>query len=49
MPESHLPAESTRPNLPEYSVSELSQAVKRQIESDFGHVRVRGELSLIHI
>src|SRR5208282_4880445 len=45
MPESHLPAESTRPNLPEYSVSELSQAVKRQIESDFGHVRVRGEVS----
>ncbi len=45
MPESHLPAAPARPNLPEYSVSELSQAVKRQIESDFGHVRVRGEVS----
>src|ERR1700722_8348704 len=45
MPESHLPAGTTRPNLPEYSVSELSQAVKRHIESDFGHVRVRGEVS----
>src|SRR3984957_16692557 len=45
MPESHLPAGATRPNLPEYSVSELSQAVKRHIESDFGHVRVRGEVS----
>jgi exodeoxyribonuclease VII large subunit len=45
MPESHLPTESNRPNLPEYSVSELSQAVKRSIESDFGHVRVRGEVS----
>ena len=45
MPESHLPAGAARPNLPEYSVSELSQAVKRNIESDFGHVRVRGEVS----
>ncbi len=34
-----------RPNLPEYTVSELSQAVKRALETDFGHVRVRGEIS----
>jgi len=40
MPESHLPS-----NLPEYSVSEISQAVKRALETDFGHVRVRGEVS----
>ncbi|MGH6975105.1 MAG: exodeoxyribonuclease VII large subunit, partial [Stellaceae bacterium] len=34
-----------RPNLPEYTVSEISQAVKRTLETDFGHVRVRGEIS----
>jgi exodeoxyribonuclease VII large subunit len=34
-----------RPNLPEYSVSELSAALKRSIEENFGHVRVRGEVS----
>ncbi|HJU20069.1 MAG TPA: exodeoxyribonuclease VII large subunit, partial [Stellaceae bacterium] len=33
------------PNLPEYSVSELSAALKRSIEENFGHVRVRGEVS----
>ncbi len=32
-------------NVPEYSVSELSSAVKRTVERDFGFVRVRGELS----
>ncbi len=31
--------------MPEYSVSELSSAVKRTVERDFGFVRVRGELS----
>jgi len=34
-----------RPNLPEYSVSELAAALKRAIEDNFGHVRVRGEIS----
>jgi exodeoxyribonuclease VII large subunit len=34
-----------RPNLPEYTVSELSQALRRTIEGEFGHVRVRGEIS----
>ncbi|MGH7054098.1 MAG: exodeoxyribonuclease VII large subunit [Stellaceae bacterium] len=33
------------PNLPEYSVSELSAALKRSIEENFGHVRVKGEVS----
>ena len=33
------------PNLPEYSVTELSGAVKRAVEDNFGYVRVRGELS----
>src|SRR5438094_423884 len=32
-------------NLPEYSVSELSMALKRSIEEGFSHVRVRGEIS----
>ncbi len=32
-------------NTPDYSVSELSGAVKRRIEDEFGHVRVRGEIS----
>jgi exodeoxyribonuclease VII large subunit len=32
-------------NLPEYTVSELSLAVKRAIEDGFGFVRVRGEIS----
>ncbi|MDJ0611945.1 MAG: exodeoxyribonuclease VII large subunit [Kiloniellales bacterium] len=32
-------------NLPEYSVSELSQALKRVVEGRFDHVRVRGEIS----
>ena len=34
-------------NLPEYSVSELSGAVKRAIEDGFSYVRVRGELGRI--
>ncbi len=32
-------------NLPEFSVSELSTALKRSVEDAFGHVRVRGEVS----
>jgi len=32
-------------NLPVFSVSEISFAVKRALESEFGHVRVRGEIS----
>jgi exodeoxyribonuclease VII large subunit len=34
-----------RPNLPEYTVSELSAALKRSIEQGFSYVRVRGEVS----
>jgi exodeoxyribonuclease VII large subunit len=33
------------PNTPEYSVSELAQALRRTVEDSFGHVRVRGEIS----
>jgi len=32
-------------NLPEYSVGEISTAIKRALESGFAHVRVRGEVS----
>jgi len=36
-------------NVPEFSVSDLSQAVKQTVEGAFSHVRVRGELSRITI
>ncbi|MBN9307898.1 exodeoxyribonuclease VII large subunit [Devosia sp.] len=32
-------------NAPEFTVSELAGAVKRAVEDEFGHVRVRGEIS----
>ena len=38
-------ADSARANLPEYTVSELSAAVKRSLEQGFSYVRVRGEVS----
>lgn len=34
-----------RPNLPEYSVSEIAAALKRTVEDSFPFVRVRGEIS----
>ncbi|CFW99046.1 Exodeoxyribonuclease 7 large subunit [Candidatus Filomicrobium marinum] len=34
-------------NAPEFSVSELSGAIKRSLEDEFEHVRVRGELGRI--
>ena len=34
-----------RPNVAEYSVSELSAALKRTLEDSYGYVRVRGEVS----
>ena len=36
---------AARVNQPEYTVSELSLALKRAIEDGFGYVRVRGEVS----
>src|SRR5215469_6448889 len=41
LPQSGAP----RANLPEYTVSELSAALKRRIEESFSYVRVRGEVS----
>ena len=37
--------EQPRLNIPEWSVSELSAALKRTVEDAFGYVRVRGEIS----
>ena len=34
-------------NTPEYTVSELSGALKRTVEDAYGHVRVRGELGRV--
>jgi exodeoxyribonuclease VII large subunit len=34
-----------RVNIPEWTVSELSAALKRTVEDAYGHVRVRGEIS----
>jgi exodeoxyribonuclease VII large subunit len=34
-------------NSPEYTVSELSGAVKRVIEGEFGLIRVRGEVGRV--
>jgi exodeoxyribonuclease VII large subunit len=36
---------ATASNVPEYSVSEISGAVKRTLETTFGRIRVRGELT----
>ncbi|HRO12090.1 MAG TPA: exodeoxyribonuclease VII large subunit [Amaricoccus sp.] len=37
----------TQANVPEFTVSEISGAVKRVIEGEFGRVRVRGEIGRI--
>ncbi len=34
-------------NIPEFSVTELAQALKRTLEDNYGRVRVRGELSKV--
>ena len=40
-----MPAAENLINAPEFTVSELSSALKRTVEDAFGHVRVRGEIS----
>src|SRR6476646_10532035 len=40
-----MPTAENLINAPEFTVSELSSALKRTIEDGFGHVRVRGEIS----
>lgn len=39
--------EDEQGNTPEFTVSELSGAVKRTIEGEFAHVRVRGEVGRV--
>jgi exodeoxyribonuclease VII large subunit len=39
------PAATPGANLPEYTVSELSLALRRALEEGFSHVRVKGEIS----
>src|SRR5690606_14321569 len=39
------PGPSQGSNLPEYSVSELSAAIKGTLERAYGYVRLRGEIS----
>src|ERR1700759_4688050 len=40
-----MTAAETLINAPEFTVSELSSALKRTVEDTYGHVRVRGEIS----
>ena len=50
MPESEATAVTThKTNIPEFSVGDLAQTLKRTIEDQFGRVRVRGELSRVSI
>jgi exodeoxyribonuclease VII large subunit len=39
------PLDASVPNAPEWTVSELSQALRRTVEDAYGYVRVRGEIS----
>jgi exodeoxyribonuclease VII large subunit len=39
------PVDSPASNVPEYSVTEISGAVKRTLEGTFGRIRVRGEVT----
>lgn len=41
----HMNEPTAIPNQPEYTVTELSGALKRTVEEAFGYVRVRGEIS----
>ena len=46
---SPAPSDAAPTNLPELTVSELAQAVKRSVEAGFERVRVRGELGRVLI
>ena len=39
------PMNDSQPNVAEFTVSELSAALKRTVEDGYGYVRVRGEIS----
>ena len=36
-------------NIPEYSVSELSNLIKRKLENDFSYIQIKGEISDLKI
>ncbi len=42
-------ANTAQSNVPEFSVSELAFSLKRTVEENYGHVRVRGEISRVSI
>src|SRR3954469_21466163 len=44
-PETGEILDAAKPNLGEQTVTQLSHALKRAVEDQFGHVRVRGEIS----
>ena len=44
-PETGEIVDQPKPNIAEYSVTEISHALKKTLEETFGHVRVRGEIS----
>jgi exodeoxyribonuclease VII large subunit len=44
-----MTAELPLTNTPEFSVSDISNALKKTVEGAFSHVRVRGELSRVTI
>lgn len=48
-PENGPDGPSTQDNSPEYTVGELSGAIKRVIENEFGHVRVRAEVGRVSL
>ncbi len=43
------PAAASGDNRPVFSVSDISQALKRTVEDNFSHVRVRGEISRLTV
>jgi exodeoxyribonuclease VII large subunit len=45
LPPRQIEIATAKPNVAEFSVSELSNAVKRALEDGFGYIRVRGEIS----
>jgi exodeoxyribonuclease VII large subunit len=45
LPPRQIEVATAKPNVAEFSVSELSNAVKRALEDGFGYIRVRGEIS----
>jgi len=45
MADTGSPMNEPRINIPEWTVSELSAALRRTVEDTYGHVRVRGEIS----